>query len=182
MLYAECFQNLIKDELKTIRKKNGFCYFLTQEPNDVLSHPLAPTLVTQLATLVLLENNKASKEHYIDGLKLTDSEFSLVQEIGEGSRQFVIKNSGQTAKAYLDLNGDNFKRSMAVLSGTPDNAVLVDKIKQKLHKDKVNNLINSEFSTEKEKEKALKMQWFESDIKPEEWLPIYWNQLEDASF
>lgn len=181
MLYAECFQNLIKDELKTIRKKNGFCYFLTQEPNDVLSHPLAPTLVTQLVTYILLENANASSEHYVDGLKLTESEFDLVKEIGESSRQFVIKSGGQTAKGYLDLNGGIFNRSMAVLSGTPDNAVLVDKIKQKLHKEKVDKIINSEFSTENEKQNALNLNWFESDIKPEEWLPIYWKQLEDAS-
>lgn len=181
MLYATAFQDLIKNKLKTIRKENGFCYFLTQEPNDVLAHPLAPTLVTQLATLVLLENDKASPEHYIDGLKLTESEFELVKAIPESSRQFIVKNAGNTAVAKLDLGGKDMDNVMAVLSGTPDNALLVDRIKEKLARERVEKILNSDLTTPAEKAKASSMHWQEFNFDSREWLPIYWQALEESS-
>lgn len=183
MLYAEAFQNLIKDELKTIRKKNGFCYFLTQEPNDVLSHPLAPTLITQLATLVLLENGKASAEHYIDGLKLTESEFSLIKAIPESSRQMVVKNAGIAGASIcsLDLGGKGSSDMMAVLSGTPDNALLVDRIKEKIAKDKVEKMLMSEVISEEERLKIKQTNLLDIHIPSSEWLPMYWQTLSDLN-
>ncbi|WP_180061828.1 MULTISPECIES: VirB4 family type IV secretion/conjugal transfer ATPase [unclassified Acinetobacter] len=181
MLQAEVFQKLIKDELKTIRKKNGFCFFLTQEPNDVLSHPLAPTLVTQLATLILLENDKATAEHYIEGLKLTHAEFDLVKSIPESSRQFVIKQATQTAVAKLELKGgEAFTNIINVLSGTPDNARLVDKIKQKIGEEKIQKILESELSSEEDKNKVRNMSWQNVKIDSREWLPIYWQTLNEA--
>lgn len=181
MLNALVFQKLIKDELKTIRKKNGFCFFLTQEPNDVLSHPLAPTLVTQLATLLLLENDKASPEHYIDGLKLTQAEFDLVKAIPENSRQFVIKQATQTAVAKLELKGSQaFTNILNVLSGTPDNARLVDKIKRKIGEEKIQKVLDSELSSEEDKIKVRNKSWREVKIDSSEWLPIYWQTLNEA--
>lgn len=175
MLSADVFQKLIKDELKTIRKKNGFCYFLTQEPNDVLSHPLANTLVSQLTTLVLLENEKANKDHYLEGLKLTESEFDLVKSIPEKSRQLVIKNANQISVATLNLSSSKYDNVMSVLSGTPDNAFLIQNIKEKLAKNKINKVLSSEFN----QSDITLDNWRNVYIPSEEWLPVFWNELKN---
>lgn len=179
MLEAEVFQKLIKDQLKTIRKKNGICVFATQEPNDVLSHPLAPTLITQLATQLLLENQKAEKEHYINGLKLTEDQFNTVLEIPENSREFVIQQAGQISRAGLSLDGDKFNDIMSVLSGNPQNALLVKKIKEKLAIEKLTKIVNSEYSTESDILTAKNMHWSQVPLDSSEWLPVYWKQLKE---
>lgn len=179
MLEAEIFQKLIKNELKTIRKKNGICVFATQEPNDVLGHPLAPTLITQLATQILLENQKAEEKHYVEGLKLTVDQFQTVMDIPENSREFVIQQAGQISRASLSLAGKEFDDIMSVLSGTPDNALLVKKIKQKLATDKLIKIVNSEFSSEEEIAIAKKMHWSQVPLDSSEWLPVFWKQLKE---
>lgn len=179
MLEAVIFEKLIKNELKTIRKKNGICIFATQEPNDVLSHPLAPTLVSQLATQILLENQKAEAKHYVEGLKLTVDQFQTVLDIPENSREFVIQQGGQISRARLSLDGKEFDDIMNVLSGTPDNALLVKKIKTKLATEKLQKIVNSEFSTESEIQVAKTMHWSQVQLDSSEWLPVYWNQLKE---
>ncbi|MCW5589660.1 MAG: VirB4 family type IV secretion/conjugal transfer ATPase [Legionellales bacterium] len=114
------FQTMIKDKLKTIRKSNGICIFATQEPEDAFSSPIASTIRQQIATLMLLENSSASREIYCDSLGLTLSEFEAYRRIPSGSRQFLIKQGGNAGLASFNLTQD--PKSLAVLSGTPDQA------------------------------------------------------------
>ncbi|MEI4855990.1 VirB4 family type IV secretion/conjugal transfer ATPase, partial [Klebsiella pneumoniae] len=76
-------------------------------------------------------------EDYTEGFKLTDAEFELVKGLGEFSRQFLIKQGDQSALAELNLGKFNvttdgktierdFSDELLVLSGTPDNAELVE--------------------------------------------------------
>ena len=145
MLGDYYFDKLVKNKLKTIRKQNGICIFATQEPNDALASPLAATLVSQMGTLLLLENLKADREHYIEGLKLTEEEFNIVREIPEASRQFLIKQGNQTSMAVFNLK--DMDKEILVLSGTPDNALMVNEIIAETGNDH-----------------------------PESWLPIFWQR------
>ncbi|WP_336278600.1 VirB4 family type IV secretion/conjugal transfer ATPase [Bartonella sp. CB175] len=133
------FEDLAKNKQKTIRKQNGIFVFATQEPGDALESNIAKTLIQQCATYIFLANPKANYEEYTEGFKLTDAEFKLVAELGEFSRQFLIKQGDQSALAELNLSKfhmqiggktveRDFNDELLVLSGTPDSAELVEAI------------------------------------------------------
>lgn len=126
----EYFQGLFKNKLKTIRKEGGICVFASQEPHDALSSPVAKTMVSQCATKILLENPTADIEDYVDGLKLTETEFDLVKNIPGKSYQFLVKQGGEDTQqsSMLKFHLPNFDQEMLVLSGTPDNAEMVREI------------------------------------------------------
>jgi len=120
------FEDLAKNKQKTIRKQNGIFVFATQEPGDALESPIAKTLVQQCATFIFLPNPKADFADYTEGFKVTQAEFDLIKGLGESSRRFVIKQGDAAAVAELNLGG--FDEELLVLSGTPDNAELVESI------------------------------------------------------
>lgn len=112
------FESFAKDQLKTIRKKNGFVVLDSQSPEDALNHPIAPTLIGQTATKILFPHAEAKRDAYINGLSLSEREYRLIkEELGEGSRRFLIKQSGNTVVAKLDLKG--FNDELKVLSAKP---------------------------------------------------------------
>lgn len=116
----------VKDKLKTMRKENGICLFSTQEPDDALRSNIGKTIAQQLATLIFLENPRADADDYIEGFKLTQSEFAVIKEIPSGSRRFLIKQGEQAAVASLNLAG--FDDALLILSGTPDNADICEEV------------------------------------------------------
>ena len=120
------FEDLAKNKQKTIRKQNGIFVFATQEPSDALTSPIAKTLVQQCATFIFLPNPSADYHDYVQGFKLSDAEFELIKNLGEDSRQFLIKQADNSAVAKLNLYG--LDDLLLVLSGTPDNADLVQQI------------------------------------------------------
>lgn len=140
MLEDYYFKKLVKDKLKTIRKQNGLCIFATQEPEDALSSDISSTLISQVATLLLLQNQKADENDYVNGLKITKEEYEIVKNIPEGSREFLIKQGDNTSQAVFNLKG--MDKELLVLSGTPDNALIVNEIINKLGKDNISNWLN----------------------------------------
>lgn len=131
------FQNLFENKLKTIRKENGICIYASQEPNDALKSPIAKTMVSQCATQILLENPKADYDDYVLGLKLTETEYQLVKNIPDRSYQFLVKQGDQSS--LLQFNLKDFNREMLVLSGTPDNAELVNEIIERVGSENPND-------------------------------------------
>ena len=130
MLGDPYFEDLAKNKQKTIRKENGIFIFLTQEPSDALESSIAKTLVQQCATFVFLPNPSADKDDYIEGFKLSEAEFDLIKNLSEDSRRFLIKQGDASAVAELNLK--DFDSELLVLSGTPDNAELVENIIKEL--------------------------------------------------
>lgn len=117
------FQEDMQDEARTIRKKNGVLAFSTQEPEAIaLECPVGSSLIQQTGTLILLPNPKANKEVYMEKFKLTSQEFELVKNLGEHSRQFVIKQGSGVTVAELDLSA--CQDALLVFSGSPDMAVI----------------------------------------------------------
>ncbi len=129
------FQDLFENKLKTIRKENGICIFASQEPNDALKTEIAKTMVSQCATQILLENPKADYEDYTKGLKLSDTEFDIVRNIPERSHQFLVRQGRSGQASLLEFYLPNFDKEMLVLSGTPENAELVNDIMDRLGSD-----------------------------------------------
>lgn len=127
------FADFIRNKQKTIRKQNGLGIFDTQSPDDVLNSPIARALIEQCSTFIFMANPKARREDYIDGFKLSEAEYEIIQSLGESSRTFLIKQGHQSAVAKLDLNG--FDDDMDILSGTTDNVELLDQIRVEIGSD-----------------------------------------------
>jgi len=108
-----------KNKQKTIRKQNGLGIFATQSPEDALASDIAAALIEQTATMILLPNPNASREDYINGLKLTDAEYQVVVSLDERSRCFLVKQGHASSVCQLNLRG--MDDALAVISASTDN-------------------------------------------------------------
>ena len=127
------FAPRIKDWLQTIRKRNGFVIFLTPNIESAIHSSIGDTLVQQSATSIFLPNFKATPEAYCGAFKLSEREFEWIRTMSPQERSFLIKHGQDSVIAKLDLKGlEDFVR---VLSGTSQNAKLVDEIRKELGDD-----------------------------------------------
>lgn len=121
------FSGFAKNQLKTIRKQNGFVVLDSQSPSDALNHPIAATLIEQTPTKVLFPNPDADAAEYIDKLSLSEREFQLIkQDIRSGSREFLLKQGRNSVVAKLDLKGFDFE--LDVLSARTRNIATVQRL------------------------------------------------------
>jgi type IV secretion system protein VirB4 len=106
---------------------NGVAAFATQSPSDVLSSPIARTIIEQTPTKVFFPNPDGNAEEYITGFGLTEREFKLIKEdLEPGSRMFLIKQGHYSVVCRLDLRG--FDVELDVMSGRTANIGLVTQI------------------------------------------------------
>ncbi|SEW00292.1 VirB4 family type IV secretion/conjugal transfer ATPase [Luteibacter sp. 329MFSha] len=115
-----------KNKQKTIRKQNGLGIFATQSPEDALASDIASSLIEQTATMILLPNPNASREDYVDGLKLTEAEYKVVVGLGERSRSFFVKQGQCSAVCQLNLRG--LDDELAVISASTDNIDVMHRV------------------------------------------------------
>jgi type IV secretion system protein VirB4 len=108
-----------KNKQKTIRKQNGLGIFATQSPEDALKSDISAALIEQTATMILLPNPNASREDYIEGLKLTEAEFQVIRSLDERSRCFLVKQGHGATVCQLNLRG--MHDALAVISASTDN-------------------------------------------------------------
>lgn len=127
LLFDEYFEDFAQNKQKVIRKQNGIMVYGTQSAKDVLTSPIAHSLIEQCATMLFMPNPKADREDYISGFKLTEREYQLIrEEMVPGSRRFLVKQGHNSVVAELNLKG--FDDELAVISGTTDNVELVNRI------------------------------------------------------
>ncbi|RAH26331.1 VirB4 family type IV secretion/conjugal transfer ATPase [Pantoea agglomerans] len=130
------FSDFAYNKLKTIRKLNGCIIPLTQSPAEIITNPIAPAVVEQCATQIFSANPNATREHYVDGLKVPEEVFEVIKSIDPARRQYVIiKNQFRrgdlkrfSALVTLDLSG--LGGYIKVLSGSADNLEIFDSIYQ----------------------------------------------------
>jgi type IV secretion system protein VirB4 len=115
-----------KNKQKTIRKQNGLGIFATQSPEDALASDIAAALIEQTATMILLPNPNASRDDYIDGLKLTEAEFQVVVGLDERSRCFLVKQGHASSVCQLNLRG--MDDVLAVISASTDNIEIMHQV------------------------------------------------------
>jgi type IV secretion system protein VirB4 len=121
------FAAFIKDLLKTLRKKNGLVVLDSQSPSDALRHPMARTLIEQVATLILFPNPGADYGEHAEGLGLSNREFNLVKtDLPEGSGMFLLKQGRHSVVVKLPLGG--MDEDLAVLSARTSNLELMDRL------------------------------------------------------
>jgi type IV secretion system protein VirB4 len=100
--------------------------FATQSPEDALKSDIAAALIEQTATLILLPNPNASRSDYIDGLKLTESEFKVVTALDERSRCFLVKQGHAASVCQLNLRG--MDDILSVISASTDNIDVMHRV------------------------------------------------------
>lgn len=132
-LTVDYFRHFAKNKQKVIRKQNGFGVYMTQSPSDTLASDIAKALIEQSATFIFLPNPTADRADYVDGFKLTESEFEVVRSLGENSRMFLVKQGHTVTVAKLDLKG--FDDELRVLSGTTDNVERLERLRARLGDD-----------------------------------------------
>jgi type IV secretion system protein VirB4 len=115
-----------KNKQKTIRKQNGMGIFATQSPEDALASDISTALIEQTATMILLPNPNASREDYVEGLKLTEAEYNVVVSLDERSRRFLVKQGHGSAVCQLNLRG--MDDALAVISASTDNIEVMHQI------------------------------------------------------
>lgn len=118
-----------KNKQKTIRKQNGMGIFATQSPEDALQSDIAAALVEQTATMILLPNPNASREDYVNGLKLTEAEYHVVKSLDERSRCFLVKQGHGSSVCQLNLRG--LDDALAVISASTDNIAILEQVLEK---------------------------------------------------
>lgn len=134
-LQIPAFTDFAVNKQYTIRKQNGFGVFDTQSPAQILKSPHVAAMVEQSATQIFLPNPKADPDDYIKGFKVTKAEFEKIKTLGETSRQFLVKQGGQSTVVTLDLShlGD----ALDVLSATSDNVELLDEVRLEVGDDPI---------------------------------------------
>jgi type IV secretion system protein VirB4 len=145
-------KDFAKNKQKTIRKQNGLGIFATQSPEDALASDIAASLIEQTATMVLLPNPNASREDYIDGLKLTEAEYEVVVSLDERSRCFLVKQGHASAVCQLNLRG--LDDALSVISASTDNIEIMHEI------------LNARAETEGVSP---------DDLRPEQWLDAFYE-------
>lgn len=135
LLQDPYFEDLVQNKLKTIRKQNGFLVMFTQSPRDALRSKISHSLIEQTATKIFLPNPGADQEDYVDGFKLTVREYEIIKDLGEKSRQFLIKQGQNSVVAELNLRG--FDDELAVLSGNTATSMLAEHLVAELGDDPV---------------------------------------------
>ncbi len=142
-----------KNKQKTIRKQNGLGIFATQSPEDALASDISAALIEQTATMILLPNPSASKEDYMEGLKLTEAEYSVVVSLDERSRCFLVKQGHGSTVCQLNLRG--MDDALAVISASTDNIEIMHRVLE---------------------ENAVRCEVASGDLTPEQWLPSFYEQ------
>jgi len=122
----DAFSALIEDKLVTMRKQNGFLVMFTQSPKQVIKSPISHAIIEQSATKIFLPNPSADYDAYVNHFKLTKAEYEIIRNLGERSRQFLVKQGGNSVVCELNLKG--FGDELAVLSANTGTAGLVDRI------------------------------------------------------
>lgn len=115
-----------KNKQKTIRKQNGMGIFATQSPEDALKSDIAAALIEQTATMILLPNPNASRDDYLNGLKLTEAEYQVVVSLDERSRCFLVKQGHASSVCQLNLRG--MDDALAVISASTDNIEILHRV------------------------------------------------------
>lgn len=121
------FATRFEDIILTGRKKNVAFWFVIQQPEHLLSHPLGHALLGQMRTRFLFKNELANRSAYIDGLHCTPQEYAQVREgMTAGAWSVLIQRPGKNVLCRFDLS--SMPDDLLIVSGTPQTVALWDRI------------------------------------------------------
>lgn len=117
------FRAKIEEWLKTLRKKNVFVLFATQDVADAVNSTLCSTLIQQCHTKIFLADPEAetpAMHHAYSTFGLTDAEISSLSH-GIMKQDYLYTSTMGSRKFQLDLKRDGITLA---LIGTPDHELL----------------------------------------------------------
>ena len=76
--------------------------------------------------MILLPNPNASRDDYVDGLKLSEAEYQVVVNLDERSRCFLVKQGHASNVCQLNLRG--MDDELAVISASTDNISILHEV------------------------------------------------------
>lgn len=133
------FANKIVEWLKTLRKKNVFVVFATQEIKDAINSPIASTLVSQCATKIFLADDEA----------LTPLNYEMYQKFGLDNSEITLLSKMELKKDYyyksalgsrlFQLELDDLQ--LGILVCHDEEHELLDKIEKEFGKNTGNELV-----------------------------------------
>lgn len=132
-LAAQTLVEFARDNTTTSRKLNGLGIFVTQSPSQVNQYPIGATLREQSQTQIYLPNPGADYADYVDGFKLTETEFDTIRNLAPDSRCFLVKQGDRSTVCNLNLYG--FADELEILTGTPESVELCEQVRQELRTD-----------------------------------------------
>lgn len=166
-------QALIKASLKAGRMKGEMMWLTSQSPEDAINCQIFAALVQQTPTKILLPNPDAKYSGYKE-IGLTEKEFRQLKKLKLESRTMLIKQSGSSAFAKMDLVG--FDDFLPVISCSMKGIKLCEKIREEIGSDDPElwypPFIEGIYQIEDVIREA------NSDI-PEVWLPFMMKRLKD---
>ena len=116
LLADPAFEAFASDGPRTWRKLNAAMCLATQSLSDVMAAAISRTLIEQTPTKIFFPNPEAARADYVDGLGLSEREFSLIRDqMTIGSRQFLVRQGHLSVVCQLDLKG--LEGELAVISG-----------------------------------------------------------------
>jgi type IV secretion system protein VirB4 len=130
---SQIMVNFARTQLETIRSKNGLCMFVTQSPSQVNKYEIGKTLREQCITQIYLPNPGADHEDYVNGFNLTESEFEIIKNLREDSRQFLVKQGERSTLCELNLYG--MSDELQVLSADLESVARCEQIRHELNSD-----------------------------------------------
>lgn len=128
-------RSMINDALKAGRIKGEMMWLTSQSPEDAINCDIFAAIVQQTSTKVCLPNPDASWDGY-KKIGLTSKEFSLLKKLGRESRTMLIKQSGSSVFAKMDLHG--FDDYLPIISGSLAGVNLCSIIRKELGTDDPN--------------------------------------------
>src|SRR3990167_5832892 len=93
-------------------------------------------MLDNVATQIFFANSQAQKMDYIDGFKLTESEFAAIANNSPQSRLFLVKQEHDSTLCRLNLG--HLPDALATLSGNTATVRLLDAIRKEVGEDPKN--------------------------------------------
>jgi type IV secretion system protein VirB4 len=98
------WQHKFEAWIPTLRKHNAHIVMATQSPESVTHSSINHVFLNNVATSIFFANPQAQEATYIDGLKLTASEYECIRESSPESRIFLVKQEHDSTLCRLDLS------------------------------------------------------------------------------
>jgi type IV secretion system protein TrbE len=132
------FQSRLKDWLKTLRKKNVYVVFATQEVADAVNSPIMPTILTACQTRIVLPDPQAGVlyEGY-KKLNLSDAEIELIEQLEKKRHYFYVSPKG---RRVFSLDHGPIGLAFAGMASPADQAAL-DRIVASVPKERYAEMI-----------------------------------------
>lgn len=125
-------QAMIKSSLKAGRMKGEMMWLTSQSPEDAIDCAIFAALVQQTPTKILLPNPDAVFSGY-EKIGLTAKEFEKLKQLPLDSRTMLIKQSGSSCFAKMDLHGyDDF---LPIISGSMEGIMICEQIRREMNTD-----------------------------------------------